>query len=76
VPTARALQAYQAQSGTEVSFAAGEVVKLLKQDPSGWSEVETMGGPGGPPQKGWAPSTWLEVIQLQMPSSGPPPPRN
>jgi len=53
-PKATAAYDYTAQSPDELSFAAGDVITILKKDESGWWEGELHG------QKGWIPANYME----------------
>ena len=55
-PRARALYDYDTTAPDELSFSAGTVINVLKQDPSGWWEGEING------KTGWIPATYCEMI--------------
>jgi len=53
-PKATAAFDYTAQSADELSFAAGDVITILKKDDSGWWEGELHG------RKGWIPANYMQ----------------
>ena len=54
---AKALYEYHAADQTELSFAVGDIIKVTKQDASGWWEGENKG------KFGMFPGNYVELIQ-------------
>merc|ERR1712232_424038 len=54
---AKALYEYAAADATELSFAVGDIIKVTKQDDSGWWEGENKG------KFGMFPGNYVELIQ-------------
>lgn len=58
LPQAEALYEYTAQAADEMSFAAGEILSITQQDPSGWWEGIKEDG-----TKAWLPATYVRLLQ-------------
>lgn len=57
---ARALHSFQPTGGSNtcLSFEAGQVIRTLNKDGSGWWDGELEG------KRGWFPSNYVEIIQV------------
>ncbi|KAG9389965.1 RhoGAP domain [Carpediemonas membranifera] len=61
---ARAAYTYGGQEEKELSFKSGELIKVLKADPSGWMKGELNG------KQGWFPETFIVPIRDEQVTQG------